>query len=376
MDKPVERQSQFPGIDLIRCFPNKPSNLQSVRVQFAMAMISKHGDTANCIKTGVAHVEEETPMPLMSGSEVQNAASMSRYYKAVERRDVEIEHQRKQSPKLYADMILQLSRESEAKLRDHGDFNATDIAMDPVRLWNLIVLVLTGGDRLDEIEALTVPLDRYYSLQMEPKEPLPHFKDRFDDAVGAIIMSGQHPPPAAHQAQNFIDRLNASYNSMNLEYKNKLKLKPRTLAEAYQAASERRMLSSQGLAVPVTDATVFVTMKGHKEESSDDSDDTDGKAGDHEKKKKNRRRTKNKNKTANETPAAPSDLPEPNKSDPPKLPTRDCVLCSDRKKAEDRRHWTSDCPRLPQLKDLIRDGTIAAAFGHQYEPFGDEDVIL
>jgi hypothetical protein len=270
--------------------------------------------------------------------------------------------------------MLHLSRESEDKLRDHGTFRDIDIAMDPVRLWNLVVLIHAGGDRLDEIEMLTAPLDNYYALHMQIKELLPDFKRRFDDAIAAIIASGQDAPPDRHQAQNFLDRLSSPYNPMNLEYKNKLRPKPRTLAEAYQAAAERRVLSSQGLAVPVSDATVFVMRdsKSHAAQSSDSEDIDEKSAEAKQKKKKKKVRNKIKDKGEKETSAAPAEPAEPIK----RGPSRDCALCTDRKNPEDRRHWTSDCPRLPQLKDLIKDGTIACGLDSRYVPFGDEDTVV
>jgi hypothetical protein len=207
---------------------------------------------------------------------------------------------------------------------------------------------------------------------MQIKELLPDFKRRFDDAMAAIIASGQEVPSDRHQAQNFLDRLSPAYNNMNLEYKNKLRAKPRTLAEAYQAAAERRMLSTQGLAVPVSDATVFM-MKGSNAHSSD-SDDNDLKSSDKKKKNKNRNKTKGEKEPAVVTAVVPAT--EPDKPATTKKPTRDCALCTDRKKPEDRRHWISDCPRLPEFKDLIKDGTIAHAQGTPYEPFGDEDVVV
>ena len=371
--KPIERQSLFAGIDIIRCFPNKPSNLQSLRNALAMALISKHGEIANVVKTGLGHVEAVIPRPQATGDEELDAASMSRYNRAMERQDIKIEKQVEQAPKLYADIMLQLSREAEDKLRDHGAFNEIDIAMDPVRLWNLIVLILAGGDRLDEIEMRTAPLDRYYAQRKEIKEPLPDFKRRFDDSIAAIISSGQEPPPPAHQAQNFLDRLCSAYNSMNLEYKNKLRPKPNTLAEAYQAAAERRVLSSQGLAVPVSEATVFVMTdsKPHAAHGSD-SDASDEKSSDKKTKKK-----KKKNKGEKEPAMEPAKPVETKPAEPSKhMPTRDCALCTDRKRPEDRRHWTSDCPRLPQMKDLIKDGTIACALDSRYDPFGDEDDVV
>jgi hypothetical protein len=262
--------------------------------------------------------------------------------------------------------MLQLSREAEDKLRDHGAFNEIDLAMDPVRLWNLIVLILAGGDRLDEIEMLTAPLDRYYALFKSTKETLPDFNRRFDDAGAAIGASGQDPPPAAHQAQNFLDRLCSAYNSMNLEYKNKLRPKPNTLAEAYQAAAERRVLSSQGVAVSVSDATVFMMRdsKSHTLRTSD-SDDNGEKLDDKNKKKKKGRNYKDKIKGAKD----PTEIVSP--ADPIKDgPLRDCRLCADRKRPEDRLHWISDCPRLSQFKELVKDGTIACMLDSRFEPFG------
>ena len=71
------------------------------------------------------------------------------------------------------------------------------------------------------------------------------------------------------------------------------------------------------------------------------------------------------------TPATEPDKPVP----ATKVPTRDCPLCTDSEKPEDRRHWTSDCPRLPLLKELIKDGTIAHAQGTPYKPFEDAVVL-
>ena len=40
-------------------------------------------------------------------------------------------------------------------------------------------------------------------------------------------------------------------------------------------------------------------------------------------------------------------------------PRTNCYLCVELKKASDRRHWTQDYPRVIQVKELMKDGTIA-----------------
>ena len=54
-------------------------------------------------------------------------------------------------------------------------------------------------------------------------------------------------------------------------------------------------------------------------------------------------------------------------------PTRDCPLCSDLSDASAKRHYPSDCPRLPAIKDLVKDGTIAAAIAR---PVLESDAVV
>ena len=54
-------------------------------------------------------------------------------------------------------------------------------------------------------------------------------------------------------------------------------------------------------------------------------------------------------------------------------PTRDCPLCSDLSDASAKRHYPSDCPRLPAIRDLVKDGTIAAALA---QPVFESDAVV
>jgi hypothetical protein len=118
-------------------------------------------------------------------------------------------------------------------------------------------------------------------------------------------------------------------------------------------------------------ATVFVTTSGsNKNDSDTSSTESDGSGRRPVDKKKEKKKEKKK---PSEQPlllvAVDDKEKRPGREDQEfewrekNKAWRDCVLCGDVKDKADRRHWPSDCPRLPQFRDLVKDGVINAAFG-------------
>ena len=387
----VPRPSLFANVPPINYNGQDASNIETIKDDLGNALVSKHGDAANFIKSGVVHVEPDILRPQPTGDEADDAAATGRYYKSLERRDVRIEERLAKYPMIYADIMLCLSKESDVVIREHSDFGEIDRLSHPVRLWRLVITTHTFKDKEDQVETKAAAWDGYYLMRMNEKdENLFEFKKRTDNALAAITAAGEELPSPELQAQNFNNRLCAKYGSLRLSYKNKLKEKPTTLAQAYKIASEYRVLSRAGDAVTVNhldQATVFVAAVADNEKASNtsgtDSDDTDRKSGDKkEKKKKKKKETKSaESASVRELDGKDSDA-ERNKEKisghedrhRDRKPYHDCYLCGDVKDRAGRRHWPSDCPRLPQFQGLVKEGVINAAFG--VEEYGLGSVCL
>jgi hypothetical protein len=161
------------------------------------------------------------------------------------------------APKLFADIMLQLSKESEDVIRNQPTFAAINTARNPVALWALIIQTHTTKLKQDVAETQAAAGDSYSALRHGDKESIADIKRRTDNALSAMAAAGLDLPSDALQAQNFTNRLNGAYSQMVLSYSNKLKPKPTTLAAAYQDALDHRVLSKSGTVVNVSDATVF-----------------------------------------------------------------------------------------------------------------------
>ena len=377
-------QSHFIGVPQINYNGQDSSNIETIKDVLGNALVSKHGDAANFIKSGVECDEPVVKRPQPTGEEEDDAAAIVRYYKSLERRDVRIEGRLEKYPMIYADIMLCLSKESNVVIREHGDFVEIDRLSNPVRLWKLIIVTHTFKDKEDVVETKAAAWDGYYLMRMSEKdESLFEFKKRTDNALAAITAAEEALPSDELQAQNFNNRLCSKYGALRLSYKNKLKDKPATLALAYKLASEHRVLSRGGDTVTVNHldhATVFVTTSGsNKKDSDTSSTESDGSGRRSVDKKK---KEKKKKKKPSEQPNAKSDVAVDGKEKRPgredqdfewrekNKAWRDCVLCGDVKDKADRRHWPSDCPRLPQFQNLVKDGVINAAFGVDEYDYG------
>jgi hypothetical protein len=384
-------QSHFTGVPQINYNGQDASNIETIKDVLGNALVSKHGDAANFIKSGVERDEPVIKRPQPTGDEEDDAAAIVRYYKSLERRDVRIEERLEKYPMIYADIMLCLSKESNVVIREHGEFAEIDRQSNPVGLWKLIIVTHTFKDKEDVVETKAAAWDGYYLMRMNEKDDsLFEFKKRTDNALAAITSAGEALPSDELQAQNFNNRLCSKYGALRLSYKNKLKDKPATLAQAYKLASEHRVLSRGGDTVTVNhleQATVFVTTSGSNKKDSDTSRTTSGsnkKDSDTSSTESDGsgRRSVDKKKKEKKKKKKPSEQPDDKSGeagdDKEKRPGRedqdfawrernkawrDCVLCGDVKDKADRKHWPSDCPRLPQFQDLVKDGVINAAFG-------------
>ena len=161
------------------------------------------------------------------------------------------------APKLFADIMLQLSKESEDIIRNQPAFAEINTARNPVALWALIIQTHTMKLKQDVTETQAAASDAYYALRQGDKEAMADIKRRTDNALSSMVATGLDLPNDALQAQHFSNRLNPSYGQLILNYANKLKLKPTTLAEAYADALEHKVMSKTGATINVSDATVF-----------------------------------------------------------------------------------------------------------------------
>ena len=340
-----------------------------------MNMISKHGVVANLLLTGNAYVEPEVivqPRPqrparpprdadedvmatyedVMEDYKLLLAEYTSDLTKARDRRAAKVQEQEDRSKRLYADICLQLAKDTEDKVKDHPTFGGINRDLDPVRLWNLIVLLLTYKDKQDEAETQASAFDTYILLKIADKELISDFKRRIDNCIQSIDATGLAVPSQPVRAQNFFDRLNPLYAKLVLSYANKERDKPITLSAAYQHAADYRVLSTYGTPVAVNDVTALMASTEATVEKADRSKSDNAKS-DKGKKKKSTADIEAKQSQAADTLAA-----NPNKDR--KVPSRDCNLCAHLTDSAARRDFQSDCPRLATIKELIKDGTIAA----------------
>ena len=405
------RASPIPGLSLIYYNGDRQSNVLSMKDDFSTSMVSKHGMIATCIETNEAHVEEEVEEMVVVDRPVRpirvpalaldakeqaaaaHAAAVGDYEEAIEtynedmaiykirlaeamrlftdstrKRKERIENgYRTVAPKLFADIMLQLSKESEDIIRNQPTFTDINATRNPVALWALIIKTHTMKLKQDVAETQAAANDAYAALRHGDKESMADIKRRTDNALSAMEAAGLDLPSAALQAQNFTNRLNASYSQLILSYSNKLKPKPTSLAEAYADALDHRVLSKNGTAVNVSDATVFAFNSDKAKPS---------KQADAEKKDKGKKKGGKANveppKTPAKTPAGPPAATASVKKEF-RPPTRDCPLCSDLPDASSKRHYPSDCPRLPAIKELVKDGTIAAALSR---PAVESDAVV
>ena len=73
----VARISNIPGIPLFQHNGDKPSNFSIIVETFTAAMISKHGDVANLLITGVEHSEAMIKRPDMTGDNASTSSFLS-----------------------------------------------------------------------------------------------------------------------------------------------------------------------------------------------------------------------------------------------------------------------------------------------------------
>ena len=174
------RVSPIPGMSLIYYNGDRASNILLMKDDFSTSMVSKHGMIATCIETNEAHTEDdEVEMPVIkrpsrptripaladeAGEEetAAHAAAVEVYNDAMEdyNEDMAIykirlaealrtftdsnakskerikNAYRTVAPKLFADIMLQLS---EDIIRNQPTFAEINTARNPVALWALII---------------------------------------------------------------------------------------------------------------------------------------------------------------------------------------------------------------------------------------------
>ena len=146
-----------------------------------------------------------------------------------------------------------------------------------------------------------------------------------------------------------------------------MKVKPATLDAAYLDVMAHKVMSKKGTPMFANDATVLAASAARDQKAPRKDDKKSKDAG----KKKPSDKKKDKATTPTPPKAAAAAATTPSKKQSPK---RDCAFCSDLTDAAARRHYPSDCPHLPTIKEMVKDGTIAVA--HAEPDFEDDAIIL
>ena len=316
----VIEQIQFDDI-------TKQSNMSLILERLFVYYTSKHGLIANILRTMMPHVEPDNHIPKPTGSKELDQLALDRWSKAVDRRDIRAELNNTQCSKLFADIILQLS--TFKKTKEHPGYDEANATSDPVRLWRIVVEVHTFNDKRDGAESKLAALDNYYSIRMGATSTIYDFKRVVDTGLQGFALTKQEPPAMDIQVEHFLSRLDPTrYGGLQLALKNRLRKKTRTLADAYVAARDHHVLTRSGgttsLAAQKSATVLTMTEKKDKKGTADT-----------EKKRRRRWRQKKSHKRRTRVDHLLSIVTSAE---------------GDLKKAEDRRHWTGDCPRLATIK--------------------------
>ncbi len=217
----------------------------------------------------------------------------------------------------------------------------------------------TFKDKKDAGESKLAVQYAFYLGQMSANETIYDYKRGVDTALQGFTLTRQDLPDAEIQVEHFITRLDPNrYGQLQLAYKNRLREKPKTLLEAYAAARDHCVIRAQGGSSTISNAagSASATLTAANGTATMLVANGENQGVDSAKKDK-----KLKSKAHAEA-AVPTSKP----------PNRDCYLCGDLPQKE-RRHWTGDCPRMPQILGLVQDGTISCAFGDLGGETSDEE---
>lgn len=155
----------------------------------------------------------------------------------------EIVEMRKNRPKLFGAMWIQLSEESRNRIMDLQNYK-TEIKKgdDPLKLWLAIKEThMTEGASTPALNQYHA-LEAYQKLRMVYPETLAIFLEKFSAAIKTITATGGTAPDDASQAVAFVMKLDDRFTQLQETLKNNDSLGvqrfPETLSSAHHAASK------------------------------------------------------------------------------------------------------------------------------------------
>ena len=243
---------------------------------------------------------------------------------------------RSMASQMFAKILVHLSEESLAAVKEADDWDDIELEEDPVRLWNRVrdthLTTTSSNIELDKLRARKL----YNSLKQFKNESLASFKSRTTNALKVLTAVQEVEPSPQAQAMDFVSRLDTSkFADLQKTLENNVILGtgtyPRTLNEAYTIAQNIKVVSQGNLKAAELPNTAFVVSA---------SSATTMKS-----KHKSHKKTDNSSKVNVETAAATGSEKKNKKKEP-----GPCRLCGD-----GSRHWARgpDCKfkNTSQLKN-------------------------
>jgi hypothetical protein len=189
---------------------------------------------------------------------------------------------RSYAPQMFSKIMMHLSEESKAAVKESVDWEDIEINEDPVRLWNRVrethLATSSANTELDKLRARNL----YAKLYQSKNEPLVKFKERTLNALKVLKAVNETVPSDQAVAMDFISRLdNSKFADLKKTLENNVILNtgkyPKTLNEAYTIANNIKVIasSSGGLKIAeVAEQNVFLTSAARLRETHENRNKT------------------------------------------------------------------------------------------------------
>jgi len=247
------RVSAIPNVPLLDWQPRAQGNLTQFTKAFGDYASGACGDVAWFIVDGTDQYPDYSaptkPDPVetsKSGKPIYDQLESSLWlqrYKAFEER-VQDAEQRKL--KLFALIMQQLSSSQDAKLRLDRDSAEVLASRDPIKLWKLLRKTHRPGDGADPASQREEIRRRSVTLRQRAGEDLTDYQLRWDDSHARMIEFGMEAEVSNDEDMvlRLIQSLDATRFGQWMDDQLSGRLpRPATVAEAFQAASEAKVIT-------------------------------------------------------------------------------------------------------------------------------------
>ena len=244
-----QKESGIAGVPILDC----PNGITSVDAEWnfiafkegmAEYIEATHGDIACIFRTNEYPVYEQEIYDPADYTEAKDPLGLKKdaLRERIRRREKKIAKLEDIKPMVYSIIKRQLSRQSQARVQAHNDFEVVDNLRDPNRLWQIVISTHLLNVREKDAETARTKAQMSFSqCRMQAFESLADFKTRFELRLHIYTTTWKAGGDCeirisdATAATYFIEKLDPErYGTTQLNYRNKVYDKPRSVQEAFE----------------------------------------------------------------------------------------------------------------------------------------------